>query len=76
MSKKITLNIDQDLYQQLENRFKGDEQELKQFIINSIKTNLNTTQSSSESNEKDDLEGYLQNGATGSRTYGVKGQGW
>ena len=76
MSKKITLNIDQDLYQRLEDRFKRDEQELKKFIINSIKTSLSSPQSSPESKEKDELEGYLQNGATGSRTYGVKGQGW
>ena len=76
MPKKLILNIDQDLYRKLELQFKNDEQELEQFIISAIKTNLNTLPSASESNSKDDLEGYLQKGTSGSRTYGVKGQGW
>jgi hypothetical protein len=74
MSKKMTLNIDSDLYNQLEQRFKDDEQGLNQFIIDAIKNQSKAANLLPE--EEDDLESYLQKGSSGSRTYGVKGQGW
>ena len=74
MSKKLVLDIDQNLYQLLEQNFKDDDQALKQFIINAIRVQLKRTNSFSE--KKDDLETYLKKGLSGSRTYGVKGQGW
>jgi hypothetical protein len=74
MSKKMTLNIDLDLYKQLEQRFKDDEQGLNQFIIDAIKNQSKSSNLSPE--KKDNLESYLQKGSSGSRTYGVKGQGW
>lgn len=72
MSKKVALNIDPGLYQQLEQQFKGDEQRINQFIIDAIKSKLNA----SASVQDDDLKNYLQKGSPGSRTYGIKGQGW
>ena len=74
MSKKLTLSIDLELYKQLEQRFKGDEQGLNQFIIDAIKNQSKSSNLSPE--KKDNLESYLQKGSSGSRTYGVKGQGW
>ena len=74
MSIKITLSIDPDLYKQLEQRFKDDEQGLNQFIIDAIKNQSKATNLFHE--EEDDLKSYLQKGSSGSRTYGVKGQGW
>ena len=74
MSKKMTLSIDPDLYKQLEQRFKDDEQGLNQFIIDAIKKQSKATNLFHE--EEDDLKSYLQKGSSGSRTYGVKGQGW
>jgi hypothetical protein len=74
MSKKMTLRIDSDLHKQLEQHFKDDEQGLNQFIIDAIK---NQSKASNLFPEKeDDLKNYLQKGSPGSRTYGVKGQGW
>jgi hypothetical protein len=74
MSKKLTLSIDLELYKQLEQRFKGDEQGLNQFILDAIK---NQSKASNLSPGKEDnLESYLKKGSSGSRTYGVKGQGW
>ena len=64
MSKRVILNIEPDLYQRLEKRFKNDEHGLNQFIIDPLP------------DEKDGLENYLKKGSSGSRTYGVKGQGW
>ena len=74
MPKKLTLNIEPDLYQRLENRFKEDEQGLNQFIIDAIRNQLSDPAQLPD--EKDGLENYLQKGSSGSRTYGVKGQGW
>lgn len=74
MSNKVTLNIDPDLYQQLEQRFKDDEQGLQQFILEAIRKQLQDPPPFPD--KKDDLESYLQKGSSGSRTYGVKGQGW
>jgi hypothetical protein len=74
MSKKVTLNIDPDLYQNLEQRFKDDEQGLQQFIIEAIRKQLQDPPPLPD--KEDDLESYLQKGSSGSRTYGVKGQGW
>ena len=53
---------------------KDDEQGLKNFIINALRNHLKTINSSPE--KKNDLESYLKKGISGSRTYGVKGQGW
>lgn len=74
MQKKITLEIDKDLYQLLEQRFKDDNQSLKKFIIDAIKIQLNSTNSFQDKNSN--LKDYLNKGLTGSRTYGIKGQGW
>ena len=74
MSKKITLDIDENLYQRLELIFEDDEQGLKNFIINALRNHLKTINSFPE--KKNDLESYLKKGISGSRTYGVKGQGW
>jgi len=74
MSKKVTFSIDPDLYQHLEQRFKDDEQGLNQFFIDAIKNQLKVSNLSPE--KEDDLESYLQKGSSGSRTYGIKGQGW
>ena len=70
----MTLSIDPDLLKQLEQRFQGDEQGLNQFIIDAIKNQLKASGPSPE--KVYDLENYLQKGSSGSRTYGVKGQGW
>lgn len=74
MSKQLTLDIDRNLYQLLEQRFKDDDQALKKFIMDAIRIQLKSTDSFSE--KKDDLDTYLKKGLSGSRTYGVKGQGW
>ena len=76
MSKKISLSIDLDLdlYKELKQRFKDDEQGLNQFIIDAIKNQSKAANLFPE--EENDLKSYLQKGSSGSRTYGVKGQGW
>jgi hypothetical protein len=76
MSKQITLNIEPELYKHLEIRFKGNEQGMKQFIVDAIRNHLSEAPLKEAPNKKDDLESYLKQGSSGSRSYGIKGQGW
>jgi hypothetical protein len=74
MSKNVSFSIDPHLYHHLEQLFKDDEQGLNQFIIDAIKNQLKNSNLSSK--KEDDLDSYLEKGPSGSRKYGVKGQGW
>ena len=76
MSQKVTLNIETELYQRLEAHFRDDEQGLNNFIIESVRKHLSEILTDPLPSEKDDLENYLKKGSSGSRTYGIKGQGW
>ena len=76
MSKELPLKMDAELYQRLVNRFKDNEQEMNRFIVDAIKSQLYEASTDTTADNSDDLESYLQKGSAGSRTYGVKGQGW
>jgi len=76
MSKELSLKMDAELYQRLVNRFKDNEQEMNRFIVDAIKSQLYEASTDTTADNNDDLESYLQKGSAGSRTYGVKGQGW
>ena len=47
---------------------------MKEFIKNALKDRI--IQKDPSYSPKDSLESYLSNGKSGSRNYGVKGQGW
>ena len=76
MSKELSLKMDAELYQRLVNRFKDNEQEMNRFIVDAIKSQLYEASTDTTADNNDDLESYLQKGSAGSRTYGIKGQGW
>ena len=76
MSQKVTLNIESELYQRLEAHFRDDDQGLNHFIIESIRKQLSDLPITQSQSKQDDLENYLKKGSSGSRTYGIKGQGW
>lgn len=77
MAKKLTINLDEKVYQHLLERFQGDENALKEYAAKIL-------ENQSQDGEKEDtsdktqkgLEDYLKKGTTGSRSYGIKGQGW
>jgi hypothetical protein len=72
---EIKLKIDTKLYKLLEKRFKNNEKNLMQFINEAINNQLQN--SSKDLTEKEDgLESYLKKADSGSRAYGLKGQGW
>jgi hypothetical protein len=76
MPTKLVLNIEEKIYQRLQDRFKNDDLGLNQFIMDAIKTQLSDSPADPAADKDDDLESYLKKGSSGSRTYGVKGQGW
>lgn len=72
MARNFSFEVEEEFYQKLIKLFKNDEEALREYIIQSLKEKFENN----ETPEKDNLESYLNKGTTGSRNYGVKGQGW
>jgi hypothetical protein len=77
MKKKLTLNLDEKAYQRLLKKFQGDEKALQEYV-NKVLENLDPEfENKPEEGEiKKGLEDYLNKGSAGTRSYGIKGQGW
>ena len=69
MPRKLEIELEDEVFYQLKELCKGNESIMKDYIVRNLKEKFS-------SGEKDDLEGYLKKGQSGSRNYGVKGQGW
>ena len=69
MPRKLQIELEDEVFQQLKELCKGNESIMKDYIVRNLKEKFS-------SGEKDDLEGNLKKGQSGSRNYGVKGQGW
>ena len=78
MKNKITIILDENTCQSLHKMFKDDDEAILRFAVKAINSELDRCRSEQSSTQKksDGLEGYLQSGKTGSRDYGIKGQGW
>jgi hypothetical protein len=76
MNKKLTLELDQKLMDRIRAQCQGDEKAIREFIAQAIEHELDRISSNKSEPTPGDLEDYLKKGHTGSRTYGVKGQGW
>ena len=76
----IKLKLDDDTYQYLKDRFDGDvnliEDFIKKILSKEIKKIRLDPNDLDKKNTSDNLENYLKSGKSGSRSYGVKGQGW
>ena len=76
----IKLKLDDATYQYLKNRFDGDvnliEDFIKKILSKEIKKIRLDPNDLDKKNTSDNLENYLKSGKSGSRSYGVKGQGW
>ena len=76
----IKLKLDDATYQYLKNRFDGDvnliENFIKKILSKEIKKIRLDPNDLDKKNTSDNLENYLKSGKSGSRSYGVKGQGW
>ena len=76
----IKLKLDDATYQYLKDRFDGDvnliEDFIKKMLSKEIKKIPLDPNDLDKKNTSDNLENYLKSGKSGSRSYGVKGQGW
>lgn len=78
MKSKLTITLDDKVYLDLRELFKDDEQAIEQFAARAINNELERfrRERSSANQNSEGLEDYLKSGNTGSRDYGIKGQGW
>lgn len=76
----IKLKLDDATYQYLKDRFDGDVNLIEDFIKNMLSKEIKKIRLDpndlDKKNTSDNLENYLKSGKSGSRSYGVKGQGW
>ena len=76
----LKLKLDDETYQYLKVKFGGDinamEDFVKKTLSNEIKKKRLDPNESEKRNPDDNLENYLKSGKSGSRSYGIKGQGW
>jgi hypothetical protein len=76
MKRTLNIEIEDEIFQKLHILFKGDDNAIKEYIIQAIKHHVSQNDSSGPSENNESLEDYLNKGQTGSRNYGAKGQGW
>ena len=76
----LKLKLDDDTYQYLKDKFDGDINAIEDFIKNILSKEIEKTRLDPNDSEKkninDNLENNLKSGKSGSRSYGIKGQGW
>ena len=76
MPRKFKIELEDEVFYQLNEICKGDESVMQNYIIHTLKEKFNQSNDKISSREKDSLETYLKNSRPGSRNYGIKGQGW
>tara|TARA_B100000686_G_scaffold137158_1_gene144382 strand:- start:189 stop:419 length:231 start_codon:yes stop_codon:yes gene_type:complete len=76
MSRKLQIELEDEVFCQLNEICKGDEKVMQDYIVRTLKEKFNQSNDKISSREKDSLETYLKNSRPGSRNYGIKGQGW
>ena len=76
----IKLELDDATYQHIKSKFNNDKKAMSTYIINllteKVKTDSLNSEMTNTKNRTNDLKDYLKSGESGSRSYGIKGQGW
>ena len=76
----LKLKLDDETYRYLNDKFDGDINAIEDFIKKTLSKEINKKRLDPNDSEKknvdDNLEKYLKSGKSGSRSYGIKGQGW
>ena len=76
----LKLKLDDKTYQYLNDKFDGDINAIEDFVKKTLSKEIEKTRLDPNDSEKkninDNLENYLKSGKSGSRSYGIKGQGW
>ena len=78
--KYLKLELNAKIYHHLKAKFKGDEKAMSDFAVKALidelsKFSTNKNLGDSDKNEAE-LKDYLKSIKPGSRSYGIKGQGW
>jgi hypothetical protein len=76
MKRNLNIELEDEIFQKLHTICKGDDEAIKEYIIQAIKHHTSQDSLSDSSKDQENLEDYLSKGQSGSRNYGVKGQGW
>jgi hypothetical protein len=74
MSQKFQIELDDQDFKKLKKLCMGNEKVMLEYIKKALKDKIK--QEELPNSPKDSLESYLSKGQSGSRNYGVKGQGW
>ena len=76
----LKLKLDDDTYQYLKDKFDVDINAIEDFVKKTLSKEIEKKRLDPNDSEKkninDNLENYLKSGKSGSRSYGIKGQGW
>ena len=75
----LKLKLDDEIYQYLKVKFDGDINAMEDFAKKTLSNEIRKTlldPNDAEKNINDNGENYLKSGKSGSRSYGIKGQGW
>ena len=76
----LKLKLDDDTYKYLKDKFDGDINAIEDFVKKTLSKEIEKKRLDPNDSEKkninDNLENYLKSGKSGSRSYGIKGQGW
>ena len=80
LMNSLKLKLDKDTFQYLKIKFDGDIKAMEDFVKKTLSKEIERERLDSKKVEKksidDNLESYLKSGKPGSRSYGIKGQGW
>ncbi len=75
--KKLILNLDEATYERLLKHCQGDENALQEYVARILKSQTPEAEGSTPPEPSaEELEAYLKKGSSGTRSYGIKGQGW
>ena len=76
----IKLELDDATYQHIKSKFNNDKKAMSTYIINLLTEKVKTDSLNNEMTDikkrTNNLKDYLESGESGSRSYGIKGQGW
>jgi hypothetical protein len=76
----IKLELDDDTYQYIKSKFNNDKKAMRTYItkilMEKIKAESLNKGKVNTKGKTNDLKDYLESGDSGSRSYGIKGQGW
>ena len=76
----IKLELDDATYQYIKSKFNNDKKAMSTYVVKVLTEKVETDSLNKEKlnikNKTNELKDYLESGEPGSRSYGIKGQGW